>query len=216
MSDFPLFLDEADYLNFNLGEFKLGNIIFPSTNINLFRGVNVITGPSGIGKSTMLTRIISLRGEPVIISNQIETLSLAFDQIKPFVSYLCQDNFLFGTSFIEFLNFFGVQGVNCDMYNTLLKIFEIDFLPLDPNQLLFRDNSLKLSGGQLRKFLLVANLCLNKKIVLLDEPTSSLDPESSKIFFDNIEMVTRNKYVVIVTHDVELLKDYDFNRINIG
>ena len=46
----------------------------------------------------------------------------------------------------------------------------------------------------------------NSKIIILDEPTSSLDEENKKLVMDFIINATKNKTLVLITHDKSLLK----------
>jgi ABC-type transport system involved in cytochrome bd biosynthesis fused ATPase/permease subunit len=63
----------------------------------------------------------------------------------------------------------------------------------------------KLSGGQRQTiFLLRILLGGNKKIVILDEPTSSLDEESSSKILALIDDVMKDRTVLIITHDKKL------------
>jgi ATP-binding cassette, subfamily C, bacterial LapB len=208
------YFEKSQTLEFIFSSMQLGNHEFDKRRLELIKGVNIILGPSGCGKSTLLTRVLSLRGNSSVLVGDAE-YPYSFHDIEPYVSYLSQDNFLVGKSFLGYLNYYGVRTLDENFYAQLLRAFSIDFLPTDPNDLNFEDNSINLSGGQTRKLLLIANLCLQKEIVLLDEPTSSLDNKSSKTFFDNLENFLRDRYVVIVSHDTKLISKYNFNTIEL-
>ena len=70
-------------------------------------------------------------------------------------------------------------------------------------QLLDRDNR-KLSGGQRQRLLLAIALVNNPRIVFLDEPTTGLDPQARRNFWDLIrEIKSRNTTVILTTHYME-------------
>jgi ABC-type bacteriocin/lantibiotic exporter with double-glycine peptidase domain len=66
----------------------------------------------------------------------------------------------------------------------------------------------KLSGGQKQIMALIRAIIHQKKIILLDEPTSSLDTETKKIFIDLIQTI-KDKTIVVVTHDKTIYDLFD-------
>lgn len=70
-------------------------------------------------------------------------------------------------------------------------------------ELLDRDNR-KLSGGQRQRLLLAIALVNNPRIVFLDEPTTGLDPQARRNFWDLIRQIkSRNTTVILTTHYME-------------
>lgn len=68
----------------------------------------------------------------------------------------------------------------------------------------------ELSGGQAKKVLLARALCAGRKIVILDEPTASLDIQSQSEVYDLISKVNckLKVSVIMVSHDIEAAKKY--------
>ena len=67
----------------------------------------------------------------------------------------------------------------------------------------------QLSGGEFQRLLIARALGLDSKIILLDEPTASVDSETSdKIFNILKEINKKGKTVVVVTHDISTAKKY--------
>jgi phosphonate transport system ATP-binding protein len=68
----------------------------------------------------------------------------------------------------------------------------------------------ELSGGQRQRVGVARALVQNPKILLADEPTSSLDPENSRILMDMITELARNKNIPVLVnlHDVQLAREY--------
>jgi len=69
----------------------------------------------------------------------------------------------------------------------------------------------KLSGGQRRRVDIIRALINNPRILILDEPTTGLDPKSRKVVWDYIEYLRREKHMTIflTTHYMEETKDAD-------
>ncbi len=66
-----------------------------------------------------------------------------------------------------------------------------------------------LSGGQCQRVAFASILALDSDIIVIDEPTSQLDPESSNDVFEIIDLLKRQgKTVIIAEHKVDLLAEY--------
>ena len=73
---------------------------------------------------------------------------------------------------------------------------------------LYGRNIRELSGGEQQMVWLAQTLLCEAEVLLLDEPTQSLDLRNKKNFYDVVEqLVARKKTVVCATHDVEMLKN---------
>ena len=71
------------------------------------------------------------------------------------------------------------------------------------------DHNTKISGGEAQRICLARVLYQDPPILILDEPTAQLDFGSSKELISMILDVTENKTVILVTHQVNLLKNMD-------
>jgi len=69
-------------------------------------------------------------------------------------------------------------------------------------------DGVKLSGGQKQRISLARALYKNSKIIILDEPTSSLDSITEKIVINNL-ISLENKTIILVTHKLNLLDKFD-------
>jgi len=65
-----------------------------------------------------------------------------------------------------------------------------------------------LSGGQLQRVLIARALASDAKILLLDEPTASLDTRIGTEFYDKLQELARDMTVVMVSHDIGVLNRY--------
>ena len=66
----------------------------------------------------------------------------------------------------------------------------------------------QLSGGQMQRVAIARALVNNPDIILADEPTGALDTKTSKQIMDLIKEISKDKLVIMVTHNPELAKDY--------
>lgn len=173
----------------------------------------IIVGKSGKGKSTLLNilsgKVDNYEGE--IKWDNINYRTMGLNNIRNQITYIRQEPYIFNASIKENLTFgndISQLEINRVIYEVGLKDW-IDSLPngLDTIMNLSAKN---ISGGQKQRIALARGLLRNKSVILLDEPTSSLDKDSAfeleKLLF------SRNDFTVImVTHnlreDIKLISD---------
>ena len=158
--------------------------------------IYVIKGISGSGKTTLLNIISGLdrnyKGE--CLFNDLDIKSLTKSETEEYrnnIGYILQDSLLIhNLTVMDNLKF--IEN-NEEKIKTYSKKFGVDhLLSKMPNEI---------SGGERQRFSLIRSLLLDSKIILADEPTSSLDKENSKIFANFIkELKNQNKIVIIATH----------------
>ena len=66
-----------------------------------------------------------------------------------------------------------------------------------------------LSGGQRQIVWLLRSILQESNVIILDEPTSSLDESNKKIVMEFINNASKNKTLILITHDYDLLKLVD-------
>ncbi|ABX40826.1 metal ABC transporter ATP-binding protein [Lachnoclostridium phytofermentans] len=76
----------------------------------------------------------------------------------------------------------------------------------------------ELSGGQKQRVLLARALCASKKLLLLDEPVTGLDPNATKDMYDLIEKLNKENHVTVlmVSHDISAAVKYATHILHIG
>lgn len=203
---------ELEFKNFNI---LIKNITFyyPSNpkkvilkNFSLFipyRSNILIKGPIGSGKST-IARLLSLwykpqKGSITIGENDIYTIPKK--QFKDILYMMSQNTLLFSESTI-FENI-------CYSFQTLPKKEILNKYNLPPSFLKILDqkvlqNGINISGGQKRMVHLLRTLLHKSPIIILDEPTDSLDEKSTKIIIQLIKELMKNKTVICISHDERL------------
>ena len=181
-------------------------------NMELYEGENlVIMGKSGSGKSVMIKCLIGLEepdnGTITIMGQNINNLEHSeLDELRTEIGFLFQGSALYDSMTVrENLEFplrrhtkkFGVIKDTTPMVMEALEnvglAHAINLMPSE------------LSGGMKRRIALARTLILQPKIILYDEPTTGLDPITSKEII-LLMMSIQKKYntsSIIITHDVD-------------
>lgn len=65
-----------------------------------------------------------------------------------------------------------------------------------------------LSGGQRQRVMIARALCANPKILILDEPTASIDVEGQKQIYELLQVLNKSISVIVVSHDISVILSY--------
>lgn len=168
-------------------------------------GINYISGPSGSGKSTLLDILCGLK------SPDSGTVTYGFGNgtAAGSISYTSQSPFLFDGTIYENLTL-GSECVTEERCWEALNLVGLDELicgtPEGLNTVL-GDEGMKLSGGQTQRLSISRALCFDSDIQIYDEPTSALDKEASDLVMKSLSLISKEKLVIVVTHDVSYIGD---------
>ncbi|MBA4154137.1 ABC transporter ATP-binding protein [Flavobacterium sp.] len=188
------------------------NKVLDGFNLNLYEGENlVVMGKSGSGKSVMIKCLIGLEqpdsGTINIMGQDISKLSREqLDELRTEIGFLFQGSALYDSMSVrENLEFplrrhtkkFGViKDTTPLVMEALQNVGLANAIDLMPNEL---------SGGMKRRVALARTLILQPKVILYDEPTTGLDPITSKEIILLMQTI-QHKYKtssLIITHDVD-------------
>lgn len=187
------------------------NHVLNGFNLDLYDEENlVIIGKSGSGKSVLLKCIVRLMnydsGELTVLGREIAELAQdELDGIRTEVGFLFQGSALYDSMTVrENLEFplrrhpekQGAEDLEVLIRSTLASVgleHAIDLMPAE------------LSGGMKRRVALARTLILKPRIILYDEPTTGLDPITSKEIIQLILQVQKEYHTasLIITHDMD-------------
>ncbi|NIM57874.1 MAG: ATP-binding cassette domain-containing protein [Candidatus Aminicenantes bacterium] len=168
-------------------------------NLKIEKGEIIgIIGPDGAGKTTFLRLLAGLL-KPSSGSIMLEGIEVAKNpqKIKEFIGYMPQHFSLYGDLNVsENLKFFAdLYGVPSDKFKERKKEL-LRFSGLSP----FEDRLARnLSGGMQKKLVLACNLFHTPDILLLDEPTTGVDPLSRKELWDLLFQINSRGTTLLIT-----------------
>ena len=182
-------------------------------NVNLDINQNeriALIGEIGSGKSTLGKLLVKLfdYDEGSIKVNGIELKDASIKSLRKVITYIPQHPKLFNRSLYSNITY-GINKIQRDKVISLINSIKIDSIrnrfleDLDKPVGKYGNN---LSGGQRQIVWLLRSMLQKSKVIILDEPTSSLDEENSKIVMDFIMNASKNKTLILITHEKKLLK----------
>ena len=194
-----------------------GKVVLQDLSFAVFSGDYLcIVGENGSGKSTLMKTILGLQ-QPV--RGRILTLD---GLRKNEIGYLPQQTQVqkdFPASVREIV-LSGCQG-RCGsrpFYNKEEKHLAADAMEKMQIAQLAKRCYRELSGGQQQRVLLARALCATRKMLLLDEPVSGLDPKATAEMYALIEKLNREDgiTVIMISHDIAAAVKYASHILHIG
>ena len=187
------------------------NLVLNDVSLKIKKSnVVVICGPSGCGKSTLLrclNGLENLNSGNIIINNKsiLEKknlrlirleLGMVFQQFNLFPHKTVLENIILS----PIINLGIDKDEAAELGKKLLK--RVDILEKE------NEYPSSLSGGQQQRVAIARGLAMQPKIMMFDEPTSSLDPEMIKEVLDvMIELANDGMTMIVVTHEMGFAKE---------
>ncbi|MFA5298094.1 MAG: ATP-binding cassette domain-containing protein [Lutibacter sp.] len=185
------------------------NHVLNGFSLELFEGENlVLMGKSGSGKSVMIKCLIGLMqpdsGTLEIMGKNITKLTQKeFNELRTKLGFLFQGSALYDSMTVRENLEFPMRRQNKTEEESLKLVLEAlesvgltDAIDLMPEEL---------SGGMKRRIALARAIILKPKIIIYDEPTTGLDPITSKEIIQLMRDIQQNHKTssLIITHDVD-------------
>ncbi|KAL3632486.1 Phospholipid-transporting ATPase abca1 [Castilleja foliolosa] len=161
-----------------------------------------LLGHNGAGKSTTMSMLVGLvrptSGDALVFGKNILT---DMDEIRQSLGVCPQHDILFPELTVkEHLEIFAnIKGVNEDcLQNVVTEMVEEVGLADKLNTFVSA-----LSGGMRRKLSLGIALIGNSKVIILDEPTSGMDPYSMRLTWQLIKRIKKGRIILLTTHSMD-------------
>jgi ATP-binding cassette subfamily B protein len=183
-------------------------------NLNINSGEIIgIVGKSGSGKSTFTKLIQSLYQvqDGLIRFDGVDIRELDLYYLRKNIGVVLQENFIFKGTIKENISITKPDA----SFEEVVRVSQIagadEFIEKLPQgyDTNLEENGTNLSGGQ-RQRLAIARAILNQpRVLIFDEASSALDPESEVIFMDNLAKIAAGRTVIIVSHRLSTLVHSD-------
>ncbi len=166
-----------------------------------------IIGVNGAGKTTLIKLLCRFYTPTsgIIYLNDKDISTIPSDLYKKILGVVFQDYKLFGFSVADNISMSSTYDTNC-LYDSLTKCGlkeKVDALPKKENTAMSKvidNNGVEFSGGESQRIELCKVLYKNPSIVILDEPTASLDPFKEYELYKMMYEYTKDKCSIFISH----------------
>lgn len=183
-----------------------GTTVLHGINLSIPAGEHLaILGPSGAGKSTLASLVLRMidptSGTVRVGGEDVKELRIA--SLRSHVSILLQDSVLFGITVRENIRFGRLDATDEDIEKAAVLARADTFIRALPNgyDTVLGDAAKDLSGGQRQRLAIARAILRQAPIIILDEATAGLDPASRESILDSLEVLTRGRTSITITHD---------------
>jgi len=206
-------------------KFENVSFVYPNTDISILRNLNFvlkdgekvgIVGLNGSGKTTLVKLLLRLYTptQGKILLNGIDINTIPLEQYLKRIGAVLQDFNIFAYSIKE--NVVFDNNVSEDVINNAIKksgfAGKVESLRDGVNTILYKEldeNGIELSGGEGQKLALARALCKDTGILILDEPTSTLDPIAEYEMFSSLHDISKGKTTIFISHRLSSTKFCD-------
>ncbi len=171
--------------------------------------ITALVGMSGAGKSTVVNLLdkfykadsgtITLDGKPL---QQWDTRWL-----RDHIGLVMQKNHIFDGSIEENIKYGNPQATHDDVVAAAKQAYLYDQIMELPNG--FDSSALRLSGGQQQRVAIARMFIKNPSVIILDEPTASLDAIATEQIKASLDAIKRGRTVIIISHNIGQIVDAD-------
>ncbi|QUI20878.1 ABC transporter ATP-binding protein [Vallitalea pronyensis] len=205
-----------DIVAFKNVSFRYGGKNDTIKNINIHARKNetvALVGPSGGGKSTILELMLGFYtveyGDIIINEKSIKSKSMT--ELRNEIAYVPQNVHLFGTTVEENIRYGNLAAHDQEVIRAAKAANAHDFIMALPKgyQTIIEQGGEGLSGGQKQRIAIARAFLKDAPILLLDEPTSSLDTMSEGLIQQALERLATERTIIMNTHRLSTIQKVD-------
>ena len=209
-SDYIVFTEDLSYKYPQSKDSVLKNI-----NLRIKEGHKLaLIGSSGSGKSTIIKCLSgflnNFQGEAFVFGLDLAATG-NLKEIKSKMCIILQKNHIFSNSVFENIRISKKNATEDEVIDALKKANIYDFISSLSDGIYTKvgEGGYELSGGQKSRIAIARAFLRDASIILLDEPTSSLDRENEFRIISNLEELFKGRTVIQTAHRLETIKDFD-------
>jgi ATP-binding cassette, subfamily B, bacterial IrtB/YbtQ len=175
--------------------------------------MTALVGPSGGGKSTianLLARLWDVKSGTVTVrGTDIRDVPLA--ELMEQISMVFQRVYLFQDTIYNNISMGKPDATEQEVYEAAKKARCYDFIMALPDgfQTVVGEGGATLSGGEKQRISIARAMLKNAPIIILDEATSSVDPENEDELQRAIEALTHDKTIIMIAHRLKTVRNAD-------
>jgi len=188
--------------------------VLSKASFKIFQGQKVaVVGASGSGKSTLGKLLLRFyepqEGTVAVFGRDIREIPLA--SLRKEISLVSQEPFIFPGTIKENIMLGNPEASMDQVIRASIAARAHDFISELPDgyETRLEERGKNLSGGQKQRICLARALLKEAPILLLDEPTSSVDPESERLISEAVRSLGAGRTIITISHTQEMIQDAD-------
>jgi len=183
-------------------------------NLQINPGESIaIVGPSGSGKSTLVNLILRFfdpdQGDVLIDDQNLKKVKIG--SLRENIAIVSQDTLLFHGTVSENIIFGKQDAAIEDMILSAKEAGAKEFIEKLPDayDTVVGENGANLSGGERQRIAIARAILRKPKILILDEPTSSLDSEAEDKIKKTLSLISKNRTTITIAHRLSTIINAD-------
>jgi ABC-type multidrug transport system fused ATPase/permease subunit len=203
-------------------DIRFRNVEFHYPERELFRDISfsahigeitAILGPTGSGKTTLtllLLRMFECQGGAIELDGR-DIRDYTYQSLRGKMTLATQENILFSLSVMENIRLARPEATDEEVREASRIACADEFIERLPMQYdtFLGEKAIKLSAGQRQRLVIARAILKDTPILILDEPTASLDALTEKRIMDNIKAWASKRTVFLITHRLSTIRQAD-------
>ena len=215
-------IEDGEETEIDKAEISMEKVSFSYGESEIFKNLSIIipegkttalVGFSGSGKTTLcnlMARFWDVNSGKVNVG-KTNVKEYKYDELLSNFSFVFQDVYLFDDTVRNNIKFGNPNATDEDMIDIAKKAQCHDFIMKLPQgyDTVLQEGGSNLSGGERQRISIARAMLKRSKFVILDEATSSVDPENEKQLLIALKSLLKGKTTIIIAHKLSTIKNAD-------
>ena len=190
-------------------------MVLRDVSLRIDSGATVaLCGPSGGGKSTILNLLLRFYDPSAgqVTLDGIDLRSIQRESLRRHFALVQQESFLFNDSISDNIRYGHADATIEQVIAAAQAANAHDFITKLPNgyDTIVGERGIRMSGGQKQRISIARAFLANPRVLLLDEPTSSVEPDSEAAIIAALDRLMTGRTTVLTSHRPSLIGQADW------